>query len=370
MAASLEPKITQETQVLIVGAGAIGCSVAYQLARRSVVVTVIDPAGIASGTSSATLGLVWVQQKPPVEYLDLNLLSSQMYPELVKNLDEDVELNQPGGVDSYLDETYFTEQLAVMTELNAASPQYQARHLTPTEACQMEPDLSREIVGAIYCPHDGEINPIKLVQQLARGARKHGTIFLHNTRVIRIAVEDGCVFGVETDHDFLRSPHVVVAAGTASSAFVRSLGIEMPQLLERGQILVTEPVRRILIHPTDISRQTLRGNILLGTTHEMNCQNKHLTTAGGLRYIADQSVRRFPALKDVNILRAFSGIRPLPKDGLPYLGAVSRVPGLYVATSHSGITLAPVHGKVISDLIVDGTTRIPIGSYNPERFMI
>jgi sarcosine oxidase subunit beta len=120
------------------------------------------------------------------------------------------------------------------------------------------------------------------------------------------------------------------------------------------------------VYPTGISRQTRRGNILLGPTYEAGCAEK-LTTAEAGKKIAAASIRRYPRLKDVRLVRNFAGIRPLPKDGLPYLGAVQRLPGLYVATSHSGITLAPVHGKVISELIVDGKTDVPLANYQPER---
>lgn len=369
MGFALDDKIIAETQVAVIGAGAIGCSIAYHLARRGTFVTVIEADDIAAGTSSATLGLVWVQQKPPAEYMELNLLSSQLHRELAKNFEEDVELTQPGGVDSYLDEAYFEEQVAVMEQLNAASPKYQARALTPDEARELEPDLSHEIVGAIYCPHDGEINPISLVVNLARSARKLGVTFLTHTLVRSITRDETGVTGLETERGLIRACGIVVAAGTACSTLVIPLGLEMPQVCERGQIIVTEAMRRVLIHPTDISRQTVRGNILLGTTHEPGCQERYATTAEGFRHIVDQSVRRFPILKDAQIIRAFSGIRPLPKDGLPYLGAVNRIPGLYVATSHSGITLAPIHGKVISELILDGRTDVPIQSYRPERYM-
>jgi glycine/D-amino acid oxidase-like deaminating enzyme len=83
---------------------------------------------------------------------------------------------------------------------------------------------------------------------------------------------------------------------------------------------------------------------------------------------AGDSILRFPVLKNAQIIRQFAGIRPLPKDGRPYLGPVKSVPGLFVATSHSGITLAPVHGKVISELILDGRTDLPLESYRPERY--
>ena len=359
--------VTAETQVLVIGAGVIGCSIAYHLARRGASVIVLDANGVGTGTSSATLGLVWVQRKEPVEYMELNLLSSRLHAELARTFDEDVELRQPGGISSYLDEEIFKKQLAIMERMNAASDKHQTRALTPREAHEMEPELSLDIVGAIYSPHDGEINPIKLVFNLARNAMKSGAKFLTQTSEIHIQRDETGVTGVDTQSGLIRAGTVVVAAGTGAPALVKPLGLELPMVFERGQILVTEAMRRVVIYPTGNTRQTERGNILLGVTYEANCSER-LTTASGARKVANDSVQRFPALKNAQIIRHFAGIRPLPKDGRPYLGPVISVPGLFVATSHSGITLAPVHGKVISELILDGHTDVPLESYRPERY--
>ena len=355
-----------ETQVAVVGAGAIGCSIAYHLARRGVQVTVLDAASPGAGTSSATLALVWVQRKEPVEYMELNLLGAKLHAELAQTYDEDVELYQPGGLSTYIDEPTFLRQLGAMERLNAASPHHKTRELTPREAQQLETELSLDIVGALFSPHDGDINPMRLVFNLARNARKFGAKFLDHCTVSRVLHSESGVNGVETNLGLVKASSVVIAAGAGTPRLVEPLGINLPMVFERGQILVTEPTRRILVYPTGISRQTQRGNILLGTTYEANCAEK-LTTAEAGSKIAAASIRRYPRLKDVHIVRNFAGIRPLPKDGLPYLGAVQRLPGLYVATSHSGITLAPVHGKVISELIVDGKTEVPLASYQPER---
>ena len=144
---------------------------------------------------------------------------------------------------------------------------------------------------------------------------------------------------------------------------------ELRQRVGKHHIVWTgDAMRRVMIHPTGNTRQTGRGNILIGTTYENNTTER-LTTISGLQKIYDDIVRRYPVMKDVTILRHFAGIRPLPQDGKPYLGAVKYVPGLFVATSHSGITLSPVHGKVISELILDGGTEVRIDSYRPERHM-
>jgi sarcosine oxidase subunit beta len=353
---------------VVVGAGVIGCSIAYHLARRGASVIVIDANGIGTGTSSATLGLVWVQRKEPAEYMELNLLSSRIHTALAKTFDEDVELSQIGGISSYLDEATYLKQLNIMERLNAASQHHEARAISPHEAHVMEPGLSPNIVGAIFCPHDGEINPIKLTINLARNAKKSGATFITQTSISGILRDENGVRGVETDKGSIRASSVVVAAGSATSDLVRLVGIELPMVFERGQLLVTEPMRRVLIYPTGNTRQTVRGNVLLGVTYEPN-QSERITTMQGAHRVANDAVSRYPALKDVQIIRHFAGIRPLPKDGKPYLGPVERVPGLFVATSHSGITLAPLHGKVISELILDGRTDVPIESYRPERYM-
>jgi len=233
----------------------------------------------------------------------------------------------------------------------------------------MEPNLSpANIVGAIFCPHDGEINPIRLTLNLERNARKCGAHFITHTPVLRIASDEAGVAGVETQGAFVRARNVVVAAGMGTPALLEPLGIHLPMLFEKGQVLVTEAMPHVLIYPTGNTRQTARGNILLGVTYEPE-QTERITTLQGAFQVANDAVRRFPCLKDAKIVRQFAGIRPLPKDGVPYLGGVERLPGLYVATSHSGITLAPVHGKVISELILDGKTDVPIELYRPERFM-
>ncbi len=108
--------------------------------------------------------------------------------------------------------------------MNAASDKHQTRALTPREAHEMEPELSLDIVGAIYCPHDGEINPIKLVFNLARNARKSGVKFLTQTSEICIRRNEAGVTGVDTQTGFIRARTVVVAAGTGTPALVKPLG--------------------------------------------------------------------------------------------------------------------------------------------------
>ena len=358
---------THDTQVAIIGAGAIGCSIAYHLASRGAHVTLVEGKGVGAGTSSANLGLVWVQGKEPAGYMELNLLGAKLHATLATRFEEDIGLRQPGGLSICLDEVELQESLESMKRLMSGSSKYEARALSPAELRDLEPCISSEVIGGVYTPHDGHVNPNKLVVNLERLARREGAQFLLRTQARSIRVDERGVRGVETPDGFVRAGAVVVAAGVGSAALVEPLGFKLPLRFDRGQILVTAQVGPLLHHPTDNIRQTEEGNVLMGTTHE-DAGLDTSTTIDAAGRIARNAIRSFPVLRDIPVIRQFAGIRPMPVDGKPYLGPVERVPGLYVAVSHSGITLAALHGKAITELILDGKTEVPIGPYRPERY--
>lgn len=361
-------KIIRETEVLVIGAGVIGCSITYFLAQRGVPVTLVDAGSIGEGTSFATMALVWVQGKEPASYMELNLLGARLHAELAAEFDEDVELRQPGGLILCHNEAELEAKLIVMERLNAGSSKYQARALSASETQEYEPFVSNDIAGGAYGPHDGHINPFKFMTAIVRRSKNHGAYFFLHTPILHILRDESGVTGAETAQGVIRSNHVVVAAGISAPELVQPLGVKIPLELVRGQLLVTERVKPMLFHPMNGQRQTEDGNILIGTTHE-HVGTDVSTTAGAAHNNACRVIRLFPKLRDILVIRQFSGIRPMPFDGLPILGPVQSVPGLYIAVSHSGITLAPVHGKVISDLILDGETAVPITPYMPERFL-
>jgi sarcosine oxidase subunit beta len=131
-------------------------------------------------------------------------------------------------------------------------------------------------------------------------------------------------------------------------------------------VLVTLPMPKTLRMPMSGVRQGPEGHFFMGFTREEVGYNTDVTP-DAIRTIARNAVRRVPMLKDARLLRAFAGIRSMPADGLPCLGPVPAVPGFYVAVSHSGITLSPLHGTAIADLICDGSTDLPIAPFDPTR---
>jgi glycine/D-amino acid oxidase-like deaminating enzyme len=359
--------ILHETQVIVIGAGVIGCSIAYHLGVRGMDVAVLDSGNICSGASSANLGLVWVQEKEPSSYMELNMMGVQMHSKMAPKYDEDVGFRMPGGIVLCLTDKDLERSMKTYERLKKDSKSYMACFLNPREVRELEPYVSNKIVGGFYSPHDGHIDPLRLTHQLAVLAKRAGVRFILETKAINILNKDGMVTGLHTGAGDIVAKNVVIAAGTGSSSLANPLGINLPLRFDRGQILVTGAIKQILHHPTEDIRQTVNGNILMGTTHEEAGLDNSTTTDAAVR-IATNALNSIPILKDVPILRQFSGIRPMPIDKRPFLGSVKSMEGLYIAVSHSGITLSILHGKVISDLVVDGMTDIPISDYDPERF--
>jgi sarcosine oxidase subunit beta len=358
-------KAIREAEVVVVGAGAVGTSVAYHLAKRGKRVVLVDRGGIGGGTSAATFALIWVHSKEPVHYMELSLRSARMFSPLVAELDADVHLDQPGGLTLCMTEDDLTKAHAMVAR-QSASPHYEGRVVDAAETHRLQPGLSRDVLGATYSPNDGHIDSIRYVTALARAARRLGVECALYTEVTGIDRKDGAVTGVLTTGGRIAAPHVVNSAGPYASAIARMVGMDLAVRPVRGQVLVTLPMPRTLRLPMSGVRQNPTGHFFMGFTREEAGYDASVTP-DAIRTIARNAVRRVPILKDARLLRAFAGIRSMPADGLPCLGPVPSVPGFYVAVSHSGITLSPLHGRVIADLICDGRTEIPIAPYDPTR---
>ena len=130
---------------------------------------------------------------------------------------------------------------------------------------------------------------------------------------------------------------------------------------------MTEPLPAFFFHIVSDCLQTHQGNILIGRTDEEGI-NTTRTSADGVAGLAGRFLRMVPALGGVRVIRSYAGVRPMPADGLPILGSVRGVEGLLVAVMHSGITLAPVTGELVSDLALTGRTAWPVEEFSPSRF--
>lgn len=352
-----------EAETVIIGAGVVGNTIAFHLAERGHDVLVIDKNYPLSGTSGSTQAWIWVHTKTPASYAEFSMLSAELYPYLKRRIG-DVEYQRTGGISPIFDPRDLERAHRLIETHNARGIRIEL--LSRDEALGREPNLSPSIIAATFSPIDGNVNPLRLVDAYRRAAQRHGARYSFYNPVLDIQEGHGR-FEVITHLGVVTCKRLVLAAGPWSAQLGRMVGISIPVRPVRGQILVTEPVQPLLRYTMSGLRQTQNGEMLIGYSKEEVGYDRR-TTLRVIRQTAAMAVRYVPSLRNVRIVRAFSGLRAMPQDELPILGSVPGHPGLYVAAMHSGYTLSPLVGVLMSELILDGDTSIPIDEYQITRF--
>jgi sarcosine oxidase subunit beta len=379
--------LPSKSDVVIIGGGVIGSSVAYHLAVRKLSVVLLEKGGLVSGTSGACDGLVYLQSKRPGPHLKLAMESRKRFDSLQNELGRDIEFRALGGM--IIIETQ--EELEAMRLFVEEQKQtgLDVTLLDGKQARELEPSLSKGILGCTYSPLDGQVNPIALALAFLRRAGDKGAEVFPHTRVTGFSLHGDRIVGVKTAAGTIETNTVVNAAGVHAPEIGRMAGLEIPIIPRRGQIVVTEAraplLRRGLLSAKYIAakynpalagsgdlgisiEQTLSGGFLLGSTREFVGFDRK-TTWEAMRRIAVQTSRILPLLRDLRVIRTFAGLRPSTPDGLPFLGPVPGVEGLFMAAGHEGdgIALSPITGQILAEWIADGSPGIDVSSFKAAR---
>ena len=374
-----------KTDVLVIGAGAIGTSIAYHLAKRHIDVILVDKDDIASGTSGACDGFVFLQSKKPGFHLEMALESSRIMERLSTELQRDIEYEKNGGMILVKSQ----EDMPEMRKLVERQRKFglEVELLDARQARDMEPCLSPDIAGATYSPMDAQVNPMALCFAFAEAARNMGAKIVTHTEVTGISNKNGKIEGVMTSRGFIKADVVVNAAGAYAPVIGKMVGVDLPIRPRRGQILVTEPVppllKRVIICSKYITskfsshgshdplgvglalEQTRAGSLLIGSTREFVGYDRSVTPEG-IRNILGHALSLVPIIGELNVIRSFAGLRPYTPDGMPILGKMDGIEGFIVAAGHEGdgIALSPITGFLIAELIA--TRHLPLETYKKE----
>jgi sarcosine oxidase subunit beta len=381
--------------VIIIGGGVMGTSIAYQLSKKGRKVVLVEKGYYCSGASGSCDISIFLQSKNPGIHLTLALDSAAMYPYLEDELEHHIEYGHKGGM--ILIET--PEELAAMENFVRRQTRIglKVEILDRKQASEMQDGLAEHLIGATYSPQDAEINPIELTRGFALVAQKRGVRILLETEVTGILKTGDKVTGVKTNRGDISAPLVVNAAGPWANCITEMIGISVPIKPRRGQIVVTEPappfIKKGMLSASylfvkynpdtlknSLSRalqlgvglslsQTEKGNILIGGTREFVGYDTG-NTLDGIEEILKNAARLVPGLKKVNIIRAMAGLRPYTPDGLPLIGYLPGVEGFFIAAGHEGdgVALAPITGRIVADLICEGETYLDISPLSPDRF--
>lgn len=378
----------QSAEVIIIGGGVIGSSIAYHLAAKKIDVMLFERQAVASGSSGACDGAVLLQSKKPGIHLQLAMASIKRFAELSEKLPYPIEFKNNGSMVVIEHEA----ELPVMRAFAEQQTRYglQVSFLDAHEARERVPALSERIAGATFSSLDGKVHPIRLNLAFLLGAKEQGAGIRIGECVLRIDTENGKVAGVTTSRGSYPCRIVVNAAGVLAPQIKTIVPLDIPIKPRRGQILVTEAVDPLAkccmlsagyiaakFDPAAARRsgtgvsidQTAKGNLLIGSTREFVGYNRQ-TTLDGLVQIAHRARQIIPSLQGLKVIRSFAGLRPYTPDGLPILGAVDAMEGFIMAAGHEGdgIALSPITGELIAQLIAAEDPAISLSPFSISRF--
>ena len=384
--------IPGRAEIVIVGGGVIGSAIAYFLSKAGREVVLLERGGIGGEASVANGAFVWTSTRRPGIDLTLALASIEIHNQFREELDYEIEYRRPGGMIIIENEKQIPKIEAFRKGREKAG--FILRPMDVKEAKSLEPLLSESIVGALYNPLDGGTNPFQLLVALNRKAARLGAKICHHTEVRGIEIEHAKVKRVLTGQGPIEAEIVVNACGSWASSIGKMVGIDIPIIPNEMEFVVTEQLPPVVSHiimgasyvteeygkdemianRNKFGRglcihQTASGNLLLGATWRFVGYDKR-TSYEETVAIAKEVARLFPPLKNVHAIRSFANFFPFTNDDLPILGHVDGIEGLIIAAGHCGhgICLGPITGKLISELICEGRTSIPIGELSLSRF--
>ena len=378
----------ETADVVVIGAGVVGCSVAYYLAREGVNVTLLEREAIGSGSSAhatGSLSLLGAEFSPGASF-QIARASYAEFPKIVPELESatgmDLLYQRRPSLRLALDD----EEADLIKDLMVwQQPHVQMRWIDAGEVQSIEPRLSPSIIGAVYEDESAQLDSYRFNLALARGAELKGANIIHRD-VTGLVTSGTTISGVQTASGEIHCGTVVVAAGTWSRAFTPWLGFPVPVRPMKGERLLLnypgEPLRVLISSPKRghmISR--MDGLTSVGSTGGRDYDQKELfwgeefdrqpTEAARLELL-QRAIDVFPDLERAELVQQLAGSRPLSPDSKPIIGPVPGREGVLLATGHTtkGIHLGPITGRIIADYVCRGSTDVvsDMSEFLPDRF--
>ncbi|MBO1908887.1 FAD-binding oxidoreductase [Microvirga sp. 3-52] len=361
--------------IVVVGGGLLGSAIAWGLGRIGQKVCVLDEGDIAKRASRANFALVWVQSKGlgMPAYTGWTMQASDSWPKLAAELREqtglDVCFQRNGGFHLTLGEEELEQRSVLLKRLHnqPGAVDYKMEILGRERVAKMLPHIGPEVSGGSFCPYDGHVNSLRTFRALHTGMAKFGVDYRPEHPVSDIKYVQG-EFRLTSSKGEIRAGKIVLAAGNANQTLAPMVGLEAPMGPTRGQIVVTERTMPFLPHPLTTVRQTDEGTVMIGDSKEDLLDDTVLNLPIS-SVMADRAQRMFPLLGRLNVVRSWSGIRVMPKDGFPIYDQSETCPGAFVTCCHSGVTLASNHAFEIAPMVAAGALdKNKLGAFSAKRF--
>ncbi len=364
----------EHTDVVVIGGGIIGSSAAYFLAKKATDLILLDKAEIGREASGSTAGTMSYQNKK-LKLIPLVMESQSVWRSLQRELDTDIEYRQPGGLrvaESSAQEAKLKRDVESQRALGV-----EVEILGKEELKRVAPYLGDSVRAASFCARDAKANPLKASRALAAAAAARGARVLENEAVTAIGIEGRRRFIVRTERGEYSCRAVLNCAGVWARDIFTMLGLDAPITLDTMQVQVSEPVPKPFPHIIT----HVEGHLTL-----KHVDSGNVVIGGGWRGIGDArkniklvdyesmhgnlqaAGRIIPLLRQLNIIRCWSGLEGRTPDFFPLLGSLKSHPGFYSACcTKGGFTLGPFLGKMQAELITSGKTPFPLGEFDVNR---
>lgn len=361
--------------IAVIGAGLVGAAIAYGLAKRGQKVVLLDEGDRARRASVANFSLIWVQTKGQgmPEYSAWSRGASALWPGFHDELRDitgiDLSLSIPGGFHLCLSDAELESRVTSLRRLNE-QPDFDPlpyEIMDHDRVRSMLPDIGPDVVGASYCPLDGQCNSLRLFWGMHSGFQKCGGVYRADSRVERLDPAGDGSFRIQSATGLISVGKVVIAAGNDSRRLAPMVGLVGAVRPQRGQVLVTERMKPFLHYPTISVRQADEGGCMLGDAIEEGDPSM-VIGPDIASLMAERAMRMFPGLAHVNIVRTWAAQRVMTKDGCPVYDQSQEVPGAFIANCHSGVTLAPRHAETLAAMIVASSVSKEIPVFSARRF--
>ncbi len=372
---------------IVIGAGYIGCSVAYHLCEAGLKTALFDQGSIAAGASAANYGNIQIQDMELSKSTDLTKRGIASFSTLEDELDWKLGIRKIGGLLPIENENQWNILNRRKENLNQIG--IPSEIITTKQLKEVEPFLnSRNMLGGLYHADEGQIDPFQLIWAYFSRAKQKGLSAYFHTQVIGFDIAQGNIQGVITNQGNFKAKNVVVCTGAYTAKLGQSIGKKWNAHYVLGQSMVTERVNiRLNNHLASASffeegadvpkgtiianmaiSQSTHGNILIGEAMFESNQFPIKVPAKSITSISQSWVNYFPDLAKLRILRSWSAPVADVKDGLPLFGPVNDISGLYLATAfRSTVIITPIVGKTIAQLITSNQCDLNIESFLPER---
>jgi len=372
--------VASPREIVVAGAGIVGCAIADELSRRGASVVVVDDRAPGMGATQAAAGVLapFIEARHEGPLLQLTARSLGLFDDFIARIQADsaakLTYQRTGTLDVALD----PDALAVLVKAHErlTSQGIEANLLDGPAVSHCEPHVSTGALGALLIPTHGFVAAAELTRALAAAAERRGVTFV-----------DGRITRISTDGDRLRlqasgstpgtfrADAVIVAAGSWTGAIhIEGVKTPVPVHPVRGQLLHLhwtgpEPLRRILWSERCYVVPWPDGPVLVGATEEHAGFDERTTLAAVLDLI-DAVCELLPQAWTASLTAAKVGLRPGTPDQVPIIGWSNAVPNLMYATGHyrNGILLAPLTAELVANAILDGRIDPMLELTRPQRF--